>query len=145
MKGIVTGVTYLDGFQYIGTVLTDSGVLSVLWPESLSGQRVALFDMIEMTGETMVSSPHHGGMPAFSICAVKVLQKATLGILLQCNRETLEGMTDVELLPELMSLGLSKTDALNEIAVEAARVSECHWLEQHVGLIPPEMLWGGKS
>ena len=86
MTAIVTGITYMDGFQFIGTAISESGVLHVIWPESISGQRVALFDMIEMTGE-MIVSPHHGGRPAFAIYSRKFLQKATVGSLRRCLRK----------------------------------------------------------
>jgi hypothetical protein len=78
----VTGIVYLDGcMPFVGTAINESGMrLDVIFNETPSGQRVALLDTIEATGE-MITSPHHGGRPAFAIHSMKMLRRGTVGSL----------------------------------------------------------------
>jgi hypothetical protein len=72
----ITGIVYLDGcMPFVGTAINESGMrLDVIFNETPSGQRVALLDTIEATGE-MITSPHHGGRPAFAIHSLKMLRR----------------------------------------------------------------------
>ena len=64
----VTGITYLDGCMPLTGIAinSDGDEVNLIFNE----QRVALLDTIEATGE-MVTSPHHGGRPAFAIASVQ--------------------------------------------------------------------------
>jgi hypothetical protein len=74
----VTGITYLDGcMPLIGIAINSDGdEVNLIFNE----QRVALLDTIEATGE-MVTSPHHGGRPAFAIASVQGVRQGTFGSL----------------------------------------------------------------
>ena len=73
----ITGIVYLDGcMPFVGTVIDATGTrLDVIFPDE---QPVALLDTIEATGE-MLTSPHHGGRPAFAIHSMKMLRRETVG------------------------------------------------------------------
>ncbi len=73
----VTGITYLDGCMPLTGVAinSDGDEVNLIFNE----QRVALLDTIEATGE-MVTSPHHGGRPAFAIASVQGVRQGTVGI-----------------------------------------------------------------
>jgi hypothetical protein len=73
----ITGIVYLDGcMPFVGTAIDQSGMrLDVIFPDE---QRVALLDTIDATG-VMVTSPHHGGRPAFTIDSMKMLRRGTVG------------------------------------------------------------------
>jgi hypothetical protein len=77
----ITGIVYLDGcMPFVGTAIDESGMrFDVVFNETPSAQqRVALLDTIEATG-VMVTSPHHGGRPAWAIDSMKMLRRETVG------------------------------------------------------------------
>ena len=79
----VTGITYLDGCMPLTGIAinSDGDEVNLIFNETPSGQqRVALLDTIEATGE-MVTSPHHGGRPAFAIASVQDVRQGTFGSL----------------------------------------------------------------
>ena len=71
----VTGITYLDGCMPLTGIAinSDGDEVNLIFNE----QRVALLDTIEATGE-MVTSPHHGGRPAFAIASVQESGRAAI-------------------------------------------------------------------
>jgi hypothetical protein len=80
----VTGITYLDGCMPLTGIAinSDGDEVNLIFNASgeASEQRVALLDTIEATGE-MVTSPHHGGRPAFAIASVQGVWQGTFGSL----------------------------------------------------------------